>query len=161
MRFFGNIVWFIFGGGIIALIWLIGALLSAITIVGLPLSRAALEMAKLSAFPFGKDVVHIRELDAKTLSKTTTITGTVGFIINVAWACTFGFILFFFYASIGVLWCLTFFGIPFGLQAFKLAGISFWPVGRRVVSIELAQIAREENARKQLQDARAVNTPTV
>lgn len=159
MRFFGNILWFIFGGVFIAALWLIGAVLFAVTIIGLPLARAAIEMAKLSAFPFGKDVIHVRELDAKTLSTTTALTGTIGFIINILWVCTFGFALFFFYAVLGVMWCLTFFGIPLGLQAFKLAGISFWPVGRRVVSIELAQAAREENARKKLQDVRAANAP--
>ncbi|WP_434159389.1 YccF domain-containing protein [Sinorhizobium meliloti] len=41
--------------------WLIGAVIAALTIVGLPLSRAAIEMAKLSAFPFGKDVVPEKE----------------------------------------------------------------------------------------------------
>lgn len=32
---------------------------------------------------------------------------------------------------------------PFGLQAFKLAGLSLWPVGRRVVTIEVARAARD------------------
>lgn len=150
MRFVGNIIWFVFGGAVIAAIWLVGALIFAMSIIGLPLSRAAIEMAKLSAWPFGKDVVHVRDLDARELSAVTATTGTIGFIANVVWACSFGVILFFAYLIAGVINCLTIIGIPFGIQSFKLAGISFWPVGRRVVSVELARAAREANAQDQL-----------
>ena len=150
MRFVGNVIWFVFGGAILALVWLLGAVVFAISIVGLPLTRAALEMAKMSAFPFGKTVVHVRELDGKELSATTAATGTIGFIFNILWAFTFGITLFFGYIIAGIFNCLTIIGIPFGLQAFKLAAISLWPVGRRVVSLELADAARNRNALKQL-----------
>ena len=150
MRFAGNAIWFILGGAIIALYWLIGAAIFAISIIGLPLTRAAIEMAKMSAFPFGKDVVHVRELDRKEFSKTTAATGTIGFIANVVWLLTFGWTLCVLYILAGIVNCLTIIGIPFGIQAFKLAGISLWPVGRRVVTKELAQVARETNAQEQL-----------
>ena len=150
MRFVGNVIWFVFGGAILALVWLMGAVVFAISIVGLPLTRAALEMAKMSAFPFGKTVVHVRELDGKELSATTAATGTIGFIFNILWAFTFGITLFFGYIIAGIFNCLTIIGIPFGLQAFKLAAISLWQVGRRVVSLELADAARNRNALKQL-----------
>ncbi|URQ75397.1 MAG: YccF family protein [Candidatus Ochrobactrum gambitense] len=156
MRFAGNVIWFVFGGAFIAFLWLIGAVLFAISIIGLPISRAAIEMAKMSAFPFGKDVVHVRELDAKKLSATTAATGTIGFIANVIWACTFGIVLFLAYLVAGLFNCLTIIGIPFGLQSFKLAGISFWPVGRRVVPSELAQVARQRNAEAKLDKIRGL-----
>lgn len=155
MRFVGNAIWFVFGGAILALIWLIGAALFAISIIGLPVARASLEIAKMSAFPFGKDVVHVRELDAKGLSTATAVTGTIGFLANIVWALTFGWVLFLGHIIAGVLNCITIIGIPFGLQSFKLAGISLWPVGRRVVSVELAKLAREENAKLVLQKMRA------
>jgi uncharacterized membrane protein YccF (DUF307 family) len=159
MRFAGNVIWFVFGGGVIAALWLIGAAVFAVSIIGLPITRAAIEMAKLSAFPFGKDVVHVRELDAKGVTASTAVTGTIGFIANVIWACTFGILLFVSYLIAGVLNCITIIGIPFGLQSFKLAGISFWPVGRRVVPRELADLARHENAKTRLAQLRgtAVN----
>jgi len=99
-----------------------------------------------SAWPFGREVVHVRELDGRDLSAITGLTGVIGFIFNVLWAVTFGIGLFLSYLFAGVLTCLTIIGIPFGLQAFKLAGISFWPVGRRVVTKEVAQHARLRNA---------------
>lgn len=150
MRFAGNVIWFVLGGAITALIWLIGAAVFAISIIGLPLTRAAIEMAKLSAWPFGKDVVHVRELDNRELSAGTAFTGTIGFIFNVLWAVTFGVVLFLAYLVYGLLFCCTIIGIPFGLQCFKLAGISLWPVGRRVVSREVADLARTSNAERQL-----------
>ena len=159
MRFAGNVIWFLLGGAVIAVLWLVGAGLFAISIIGLPLTRSAIEMAKLSAWPFGKDVVHVRELDAKEASALTATTGTIGFIANVIWACTFGVLLFLGYIIAGVVNCLTIIGIPLGLQAFKLAGISFWPVGRRVVPVELAQAAREANAQDKLAKLRKKSRP--
>lgn len=150
MRFFGNVIWFLVGGWWLALAWLFFGLIAALTIVGLPLTRASYEMAKLSAFPFGKDVVHVREIDQKELSATTAMTGTIGFIVNVLWACSAGIMLFLGNLFAGVLACITIIGIPFGIQSFKLAGLSFWPLGRRVVSIEFANEVRKRNAQKKL-----------
>lgn len=150
MRYAGNAIWFVFGGAVTALIWLIGGTVFALSIVGIPLSCSAFEIAKMSAFPFGKDVVHIRELDNKGLTATTAVTGTVGFIFNIIWALTFGVVLFLVHLIAGIFNCLTIIGIPFGLQSFKLAGIALWPVGRRVVSVELARAARETNAAEKL-----------
>ncbi|WP_246703958.1 YccF domain-containing protein [Rhizobium sp. P38BS-XIX] len=62
--------------------------------------------------------------------------------------------MFFGYLIAGVLNCLTIIGIPFGIQSFKLAGLSFWPVGRRVVSKELAEVARMRNAQDKLDKIR-------
>ena len=37
------------------------------------------------------------------------------------------------YAIAGLLMFVTIIGIPFGIQAFKLAGFSLWPFGRMIV----------------------------
>ena len=152
MRFIGNIIWFVFGGWYLALGWILGAIIFAISIIGLPITRAAIEMAKMSAFPFGKDVVHIREIDQKEISGTTAITGSIGFIANILWVLSFGWALFLMYIAAGIITCITIIGIPFGIRAFKLAGISFWPVGRRVVTKEMAATLRQRAASKELDD---------
>ena len=56
------------------------------------------------------------------------------------------------YLTAGIITCITIIGIPFGIQAFKLAGISFWPVGRRVVTKEMAVTLRQRAASKELDD---------
>jgi uncharacterized membrane protein YccF (DUF307 family) len=161
MLFAGNAIWFVFGGALLSLIWLAGAAVFAVSLIGLPVSRAAFEIAKISAFPFGKDVVHVRELDGKGLNPVTAVTGTIGFIANIIWLITFGWVLFLGHLIAGVLNCLTIIGIPFGLQSFKLAGISLWPVGRRVVTVELARRARQHKAQKQLDKLRGIKANAI
>jgi uncharacterized membrane protein YccF (DUF307 family) len=52
---------------------------------------------------------------------------------NVLWLILAGFWLALSYAFAGLLICITIIGIPFGVQAFKLAQFSLWPFGRTVV----------------------------
>ena len=34
----------------------------------------------------------------------------------------------------GLMWCITIIGIPYGLQCFKFATLSFWPFGKEIVN---------------------------
>lgn len=138
MRFIGNVIWFVFGGWYTSLLWLLGACVFALSIVGLPLTRSALELAKMSAWPFGKEVVHVRDLDGRAPSPLDAI----GLVFNILWLFTFGLTLCIAHIAAGIFCCLTIIGIPFGLQSFKLAGISLWPVGRRVVPVDVARAIR-------------------
>lgn len=52
---------------------------------------------------------------------------------NILWLALAGLWLGVSYLLAGILNCLTIIGIPFGVQAFKLAGYAFWPFGRVVV----------------------------
>ena len=52
---------------------------------------------------------------------------------NILWLIFAGFWLALGYALSGLLICITIIGIPFGVQAFKLAQFSLWPYGRAVV----------------------------
>ena len=124
-----NILWFIFGGWISGLAWLFAALILAITIIGLPWSAAALRIALFSLAPFGRHVVSRADLNGRG----DLGTGPVGFAMNVVWALLAGWWLALHHLVLGVGLCLTLIGIPFGLQHFKLALISFAPVGQTVV----------------------------
>lgn len=52
---------------------------------------------------------------------------------NILWLVLAGFWLAVGYAVAGLLMCLTLIGIPFGIQAFKLAAFALWPFGRKVI----------------------------
>lgn len=52
---------------------------------------------------------------------------------NILWFVLAGLWLAAGYAISGLLLCLTIIGIPFAVQAFKLASFSLWPFGRTVV----------------------------
>ena len=53
---------------------------------------------------------------------------------NIFWLILGGFTISIYYAIVGLLFCCTIVGIPFGLQLIKMAGFAFWPFGRQVVS---------------------------
>jgi uncharacterized membrane protein YccF (DUF307 family) len=54
-------------------------------------------------------------------------------LLNVIWLVLSGLWLAIGYTIAGVIMCILIVTIPFGLQAFKLAGYSLWPFGRTVV----------------------------
>jgi len=53
---------------------------------------------------------------------------------NIFWLVLAGIWLAIGYTIAGLLMCITIIGIPFGIQAFKLAGFVLWPFGRTVVA---------------------------
>ena len=54
-------------------------------------------------------------------------------VLNVIWLVFAGIELALAYALAGVVMMITIIGIPFGIQAFKLAGFALWPFGRVVI----------------------------
>ncbi len=54
-------------------------------------------------------------------------------ISNIIWVLLGGLWLSLLWGICGVLLCMTVVGIPFGVQCFKAAGLSFWPHGKKVV----------------------------
>jgi uncharacterized membrane protein YccF (DUF307 family) len=58
----------------------------------------------------------------------------MNFIGNLIWLIFGGFAAAVGYFFGGIVLCITIFGIPFGLQCFKLAGLVLWPFGKKVES---------------------------
>ena len=56
MSTIGNILWFLFGGLIGGLAWVLAGCLWCITILGIPIGKQFFKMAKLSLMPFGATV---------------------------------------------------------------------------------------------------------
>ena len=52
---------------------------------------------------------------------------------NILWLILFGWELFLIWMLFGIIYCLTFFGIPFGVQKFKLGYFALWPFGKKIV----------------------------
>ena len=57
MKTIGNILWFLFGGLICGLSWVLAGCLWCITIVGIPVGLQCFKMARLALMPFGASVV--------------------------------------------------------------------------------------------------------
>ena len=130
MRLIGNLIWFIFGGVWMGLGWWLAGLLCFISIIGIPWGRACFVIGTFTFFPFGKEAVSRDKLTGRE----DIGTGALGFIGNVLWFVFMGLWLAIGHLGWGLLFCVTLIGIPFGIQHFKLAGISLAPIGKTIVS---------------------------
>ena len=131
MAALGNLIWFVFGGEVLALIWLIVAGIFYATIVGIPLGRACLEFAKLSAFPFGKEI--IREGELVGWANQSIANRTVAIVLNIAWLVV-GIPMCIIYFVAGILSFITIIGIPVGIVYVRMGKFIITPFGARVVT---------------------------
>src|SRR5436190_7540628 len=81
LSFLLNVLWILFGGLWMAVAWVIAAIIMAITIIGLPWSRAAFNIAAYTLLPFGQRAVN---RDAYT-GREDIGTGAFGLLGNVIW----------------------------------------------------------------------------
>ena len=142
MSAIGNFLWFIFGGFFMGLGWWFAGLLAFISIVGIPWGRACIVMGNLAFLPFGKEAINREDLStSKDIG--TGLCGTVG---NIIWFLCLGMWLALGHVIVALFSFVTIIGIPFGLQHLKLAGIALAPIGKTVVSKEVAAAAKKANA---------------
>jgi uncharacterized membrane protein YccF (DUF307 family) len=131
VTFILNVIWVIFGGLVMALLWVLAGLLCAITIVGLPWAGACFTIANFSFWPFGREAVNRRYLtDREDIG-----TGPLGLLGNIIWILVFGLWLAIGHLAAAVACAVTIIGIPFAFQHIKLAGVSLAPIGIAIVDI--------------------------
>lgn len=121
MKLIGNIIWVIFGGLVIALEYAICALVWCITIIGIPFGIQLFKCASLALWPFGREVRNKQNS-----------TGCLSTGMNVIWFLLGGIWLALEHVIVGLIFCITIIGIPFGKQHFKLAAIALTPFGREI-----------------------------
>jgi uncharacterized membrane protein YccF (DUF307 family) len=136
-----------------SLVWLFVSILAFVSIVGIPWARACWVISEFAFTPFGKEAISRQDLTTKR-DIGTSVFGSIG---NVVWFVFAGFWLALAHAASGTLCCATVIGIPFGIQHFKLAGLAIAPIGKTIVSTEVAAAAREANAASTLSELRTTN----
>jgi len=143
MRLLGNILWFLFGG------WALFIMYTLAAIIFFPVFNPIFRIAKYSLWPFGKDVVREKNLrkykelkgeasDNIVASGSEQMSG----ILNILWLCTFGWIL----ALLHLVCCLTnvlfvwlIVTIPNIGGHWKMISIAFMPFNTVLISSELAK----------------------
>ncbi|MDU6410817.1 MAG: YccF domain-containing protein [Yersiniaceae bacterium] len=145
MRTVLNILNFVLGGFFTTLAWVLATVVSVVLIFTLPLTRSCWEITKLSLLPYGNEAIHVDELHPGRRNPLLSGGGT---LLNIVWFVLFGWWLCLSHIATGIVQCLSIIGIPVGIANFKIAAIALWPVGRRVVPVEVAQQARVNNARR-------------
>ena len=128
IRFLLNVLWFILGGWISGLLWLLGGALLAITVVGLPWAFSAWRIASYSFWPFGREVVWRDDASGRE----DLGTGCLGVGLNVIWLVLAGWYIALAHLLIAVAEFVTIIGIPFALKDLELAKLALAPVGRTI-----------------------------
>jgi len=119
MKTLGNILWVLFGGIIFAALWFICGLICCCTIIGIPIGIQCFKFANYVLWPFGKSVQY---------------SGNAGsFLLNVLWILLFGWELAVISVIVGLIWCVTIVGIPFGIQCIKFAQLALFPFGSTII----------------------------
>ena len=142
MSAIGNFLWFILGGIFMGLGWWLAGLVAFITIIGIPWGKACFVIGQFTFFPFGKEAVSRKELS----NKDDIGTGGLGMIGNIIWFIFAGVWLAIGHVISAILCFCTIIGIPFAIQHLKLAGIALAPIGKTIVSKEVAAAARKHDA---------------
>ena len=124
-----NLAWIVFGGLWMAVAWLIAAVIMAITIIGLPWARAAVNIAIYTFLPFGSKAVRRDEITGET----DVGTGPLGVIGNIVWLVLAGWWLALGHLIAAIVFAITIIGLPFAWAHLKLAGIALWPIGKTIV----------------------------
>jgi uncharacterized membrane protein YccF (DUF307 family) len=127
-----NVLWFVTGGVIAGLAWIVAGIIMAVTIIGLPWARACFMLARFSFWPFGYDIVARDQF----YGREDIGTGTLGTIGNVIWFVLAGWWLALMHISAAIALAITIIGIPFAWQHVKLAIASLFPIGKSVVSTD-------------------------
>jgi uncharacterized membrane protein YccF (DUF307 family) len=143
MRTLGNLIWLVLGGFWMAIGWWLAGIAMAVSIIGLPWARSCFVIGNLCFLPFGRECI-----DRSMLTGRDDLgTGPLGTIGNVVWCLVAGVWLAIGHVVSALACFVTIIGIPFGLQHLKLAGCALAPVGKTVVSSEVADAARRRIAR--------------
>ncbi|MDR3178761.1 MAG: YccF domain-containing protein [Oscillospiraceae bacterium] len=125
MRLLENITWVILGGAILSFLWFITGILLCLTIIYIPFGVECFKLSKFILWPFGKRIVYTNKIE--------------NLVLNIIWVLFFGWELALTSLFIGILWCITIIGVPFGIQCFKFAELALMPFGARIIVPEKDQ----------------------
>lgn len=116
-----NVFWLIFGGFLVVMAYLLGAILLCITIVGIPFGIQCFKLAGLAVAPFGREV---REKEPPG--------GALAVIMNIIWIILPGLELAVFHLVMAGLFAITIIGLPLASQHLKMTRLALIPFGFEV-----------------------------
>ena len=128
MRTILNLMWVVFCGFWMFLLYTLIAIVLCITIIGIPWGLACYKIGRYALWPFGKTIVRSR--DHSGLST----------IANIIWIIP-GLILAIGHILTSIALAITIIGIPLALGNLKLVPISLTPFGREIVPVDDAHSA--------------------
>jgi len=129
MNLLGNLLFFIFGGFLIFLGYLLGGIVLCLTIIGIPFGIQCFKLAGGVLAPFGREV-----------RETEPPGGTLALILNIIWIILPGLELAIMHLCLALFFALTIIGIPFAAQHLKLLPLALLPFGRVVQDMQTGRV---------------------
>ena len=123
MNVLGNVLFFILGGFLIVLGYVLGGIVLCLTIVGIPFGVQSFKIARVVAAPFGTRIVE-RE----------GASGCTSVVLNVIWIILPGVELAITHLVLAAVFAITIVGIPFATQHVKMVPLALMPFGRGIES---------------------------
>jgi len=120
-----NILWFLFGGFLVSLAYILGGILLCITIIGIPFGIQCFKLSILGMAPFGKEI-----------HETEPPGGALAVIMNVIWIILPGLELALIHLFLAAFFAVTIIGLPFAAQHLKMTRLAILPFGFRVVEAQ-------------------------
>ena len=117
MSLFGNILWFVLGGVLVALLYFIAGLLMCITVIGIPFGVQLMKIGVLALAPFGKDVT------------TKDNAGCLSIGFSVLWILCGWWEIAIVHLILACIFAISIIGIPFAKAHWRLMKMSFMPFG--------------------------------
>ncbi len=121
MSLLGNIIWLIFGGFIAGAGYIIGGLLTCLTIIGIPFGIQSIKLGFATMTPFGR-----------TIERSDQAGGFLETVFNILWAILFGWEIAVAHLTSAIVLAITIIGIPFARQHIKLIPLALFPFGREL-----------------------------
>ncbi len=116
-----NIIWLIFGGFIVVIGYLLGAILLCITIIGIPFGIQCFKLAGLAW----------RRSDVKS-GRRSHPSGALAVIMNIIWIILPGLELAILHLFLALAFAITIIGLPIAAQHLKMTRLALLPFGFEV-----------------------------
>jgi len=118
MSLIGNVVFFVFGGFVIFLGYVLGGVLLCLTIIGIPFGFMCFRLAGSVIAPFGREV-----------RETEPPGGALTLIMNIIWIILPGLELAIMHLVLALFFAVTIIGFPIAVQHMKLVPMALLPFG--------------------------------
>ena len=126
LRIILNIIWLVFGGLWLALLYVLAGIVCFVLIITIPFGIASFRIALYALWPFGSTTVD------RPASGTFTLIG------NIIWLLVAGIWIAFGHIVTAFAQALTIIGIPLAIANLKMIPISLMPLGKRIVPVDQA-----------------------
>lgn len=116
-----NLIWFIFGGFLLAAGYFLFGIIACIFIITIPAGVASFRMASYALWPFGRSVIQ-----------PVGGTGALSTVTNVIWFVIAGLWLAIGHVVTAAAQAVTIIGIPLAIANVKMIPVTCFPFGRRI-----------------------------